>query len=210
MVGTPIIALIEPALVPTLLLLVTIQISVGVLLTHHQHVNWRALAWSLPARIPGTVLGVWLVTTMSPASLGVAIGLLVLVAVWVAWRAVELPQTPATLLGAGFASGATGTAAAVDGPPMVVLMAHRPAEEVRATMSLFFVVGATLSLIGFASQGALPRESGVLALVALPLVVLMVPVGTWASRTLPRETFRRAVLGVCALSALVLLIRSVA
>jgi uncharacterized membrane protein YfcA len=209
MVGTPVIALFEPALVPTLLLVVTIQISVGVLLSEHRHINWRALGWSLPPRIPGTVLGVWLVTTLSASALGAGIAGVVLMAVWVAWRALELPQMPVTLASAGFASGVTGTAAAIDGPPMVILMAHRPAGEVRATMSLFFVVGAVLSLAGFAWHGALPTASLWIGAACLPLVALAVPLGGRAARSLPRETFRRAVLGVCALSAIILLVKSV-
>lgn len=208
MVGMPLVALVEPTLVPTLLLLLMIPVALGVWLPERRHVNWRVLAWSLPPRIPGTILGVWLVATFSNRVLGIGIGLVVLVAVWLALRAVEVPLTPTHLVAAGLAAGVTGTAAAIDGPPLAVVVAHRPPQEVRATMAVFFVLGAGFSVAGFWVQDALPWSSVVLSAVLLPVVLVAVPLGGWASRRVPRETFRRGVLVICASSAVVLLGKS--
>jgi uncharacterized membrane protein YfcA len=91
---------------------------------------------------------------------------------------------------------------------MAIVMAHRPPREVRGTLSLFFVVGSVMSAAWFAVQGELPTSSWALALVYLPLVAVAFPLGTWANHRLPRERFRRGVLALCALSAVVLLGRS--
>ena len=152
------------------------------------------IAWSLPARVPGTYLGVWLATGFSDRVLGIAVGLMVLGAVWLSFHTVEVSQTPVTLVGAGFAAGVAGTAVAVGGPPMAIVLAHRPPREVRGTLSFFFVIGSIMSAAWFAAVGELPRESVVLGLAYLPLVGVALLLGAWAHRRIPRESFRRAVL----------------
>jgi hypothetical protein len=207
--GAPLIALIEPQLVPTLLLLLAIVVSTGVTVAEFKHIDWRVIAWALPARIPGTWLGVWLATSFSHRLLGIAVGVMVLVAVWLSFHTVEVRQTPLTLVGAGLAAGTTGTAVAVGGPPMALVMAHRPPREVRGTLSFFFVVGSLMSLIWFALVGELSRDVVVLGAAYLPLVGLALLLGTWTHRRIPREAFRRVVLVLCAASAVVLLVKSV-
>jgi uncharacterized protein len=208
LLGAPLIALLEPQLVPTLLLLLSVPISTAVLVVERHHIDWRVIAWALPARVPGTLLGVWLVTAIAGRWLGVAVAVMVLVAVALAVHTVEVRQTPATLVGAGFVAGTAGTAVAIGGPPMAIVLAHRPPREVRGTLSLFFVVGSVLSVAWFAVVGELPRSSVALALAYLPLLVIAVPLGGLANHRLPRERFRRVVLALCALSASVLLVRS--
>ena len=48
----------------------------------------------------------------------------------------------------------------------------------------------------------------VLAIAYLPLLVVAIPLGSLANHRLPREQFRLGVLARCALSAVVLLVRS--
>jgi uncharacterized membrane protein YfcA len=208
MFGAPLIALLEPELVPTLLLLLAVVISSGVMVAEWSHVSWRAIGWALPARIPGTVLGVWLATSFSHQALGILIAVVVLVAIALTVRTVEVDQTPANLFTAGFAAGTAGTAAAIGGPPMAIVMAHRPPREVRGTLSVFFVVGSMMSLALFAVEGELPHATLVLSGLYLPLVVIAFVAATLTHRRIPRDTFRRAVLALCGLSAAVLLVRS--
>jgi uncharacterized protein len=209
LVGAPLIALLEPQLVPTLFLLLAVPVSLAVLAVKRHHVDWRVVAWALPARVPGTFVGVWLATTIAGRWLGVAVALMVLVAVALALHTVTVQQTPATLVGAGFVAGAAGTAVAIGGPPMAIVMAHRPPRVVRGTLSVFFFVGSVLSAAWFAVVGELPRSAVVLALVYAPLLLVAIPLGGWANHRVPREPFRRGVLVLCAGSAIVLLAHSV-
>lgn len=208
MLGAPLIALLEPTLVPTMLLMLAVPVSSAVLWSERRHINWRVVGWALPARIPGTLLGVWLATTFSDRMLGILVGVVVLVAVWLTLHTIEVRQTPVTLFSAGFAAGTSGTAAAIGGPPMAIVMAHRPPRETRGTLSLFFVVGSLLSVAWFWFEGALPQASVALSLVYLPLLAVAFPLGTWANRAIPREAFRHSMLGLCAVSAVVLLVKS--
>jgi uncharacterized membrane protein YfcA len=209
LLGAPVIALVEPSLVPVLTLWLALLISGLNLLDEHAHVDWRSTAWSLPARVPGTVLGAWLVTAFSEEQLGVALALMVLLAVALSVRTVRVPVNPGTLVAAGLVAGATGTATSVGGPPIALLYQRWSPEVARATMSVFFFVGVILSLAALAISGSLGREPSLLALVMSPGVLLGYVVGRRTRGLVDRELFRRGVLVVCAVSAVILLTRSV-
>jgi hypothetical protein len=209
LLGAPVIALVEPSLVPVLTLWLALLISGLNLLDEHAHVDWRSTAWSLPARVPGTVLGAWLVTAFSEEQLGVALALMVLLAVALSVRTMRVPVNPGTLVAAGLVAGATGTATSVGGPPIALLYQRWSPEVARATMSVFFFVGVILSLAALAISGSLGREPSLLALVMSPGVLLAYVVGRHTRGLVDRELFRRGVLVVCAVSAVILLTRSV-
>lgn len=210
MLGSPLIALIEPALVPTMILLLAVVNSLGVAAVDRHHIDWRVIGWMLPARIPGTFLGVWLVTAFSHRVLGIVVAMFVLLAVLLAVRTVSLRETPLTLVGVGLVAGTSGTAVAIGGPPVALVLAQREPRVARGTMSFFFVVGSLLSVVWFAAVGELPLTSLVLAGIYLPLILLALWLGHHAHMRLPREAFRNLVLVLCAVAAVVLLVRSLA
>ena len=136
------------------------------------------------------------------------IGLVVLVAVVVTWRAVTVPVNRATLSVAGFASGITGTATSIGGPPIAIVYQHRPARQIRTTMAVYFLVGAGLSLVALAITGDLTRDQVVASLELLPFLALGALLGAWARRSIPAHVVRPSVLIVSSVSAVVLLVRS--
>lgn len=208
LLGAPVIALIEPSLVPVLTLWLALLISGLNLLGEHEHVDWRSTAWSLPARVPGTAIGAWLVATFTEQQIGVALAVMVLLAVALSVHTVEVPVTPVTLATAGLVAGATGTATSIGGPPIALLYQRTEPRVARATMSVFFFVGVILSLVGLAVSGSLGREPSLLAVALAPGVVVGYVVGRRTRGMVDQGVFRWAVLVVCTLSALALLARS--
>ena len=210
LVTAPVIAVLEPSLMPTLPLLFGLLVSGLSLAGERDHVDWPAIGWSLPARIPGTMLGVGLVLAFTSSQLGIAVAVMVLVAVLLSVWSVTVPVNRTTLVAAGFTSGVTGTATSIGGPPIALLFQHRRPSEVRATLAVFFFIGVVLSLSALWITGSIPLDSLVVAGLVSPLLVLGIWVGTRVRGRLPRDRFRVAVLVVCAASAVVLLIRSLA
>jgi uncharacterized protein len=208
LVAAPTVALLDPALMPALPLWFGLFISGLSLAAERRHIDWHAIRWSLPGRAVGTVPGVMLVAAFTAQQLGVAVAVMVLVAVLLSWHTVALPVTRSTLAGAGFAGGVAGTATSIAGPPMALLFQHRRPSEVRATLAVFFFAGVLMSLTGLAITSSLPLASLVVAVVLGPGVIVGLWAGTRLRDSLPRERFRRAVLVVCAASAVVLLLRS--
>ena len=95
LVAAPVVGLLAPSLVPTLPLWLALLISGLMLAGERAHIDWRALAWALPARVPGTLVGAWLVLQFTEEQIGIALALMTLVAVGVAVRAAHIPVTPA-------------------------------------------------------------------------------------------------------------------
>jgi uncharacterized membrane protein YfcA len=210
LLSAPVVALVAPSLVPVLTLWLALLISGLNLVDEHEHVDWRSTAWSLPARLPGTVLGAWLVASFTAQQIGVALAVMVLLAVALSVHTVDVPLNPATLATAGFVAGATGTATSIGGPPIALLYQRGHPEVVRATLSVFFFVGVILSLGSLEISGSLDREPSLLALVMSPGVVVGYVVGRRTRGVVDGDVFRWGVLVLCTVSALVLLVRSVA
>lgn len=204
----PVVAMVEPSLVPALPLWLALLISGSMLLGERRHVDWGALAWALPARVPGTIVGAWLVVRFSDQAIAVAIGVMVLVAVAVTVRAVHVPVNPASLAAAGVVAGVSGTATSIGGPPIALLFQRREPEVVRSTLSVFFFLGVVVSLVGLAGSGSLTDTSWHLGLLLAPLVAVGAFAGSVARDRLPRDSFRTGVLLVCSASALALLVQA--
>jgi uncharacterized membrane protein YfcA len=151
---------------------------------------------------------VWVVATLSSRELGIAIGVVVLLAVAVTWHAIRVPVNRATLSTAGFASGITGTATSIGGPPIAIVYQHRPARQIRTTMAVYFLVGASLSLLALLVSGDLTVDQAVAAAELLPFLALGALLGAVARRSIPAHVVRPAVLMVSSASAVVLLVRS--
>ncbi|MEO5851041.1 MAG: TSUP family transporter [Nocardioides sp.] len=208
LVAAPVVMLLEPRLMPDLLLWLAMFLPMATLAHEHAEIDWRGLGWSLAARVPGTVAGVALVATFSPRALGVVVAVVVLVSVVLTARAVVIPVTRPTLVAAGLVSGVTGTASSIGGPPLAILLQHRGARQVRTTLAVYFLVGAGLSLAGLAVGGGLEPHVLVLAVLLSPTLLVGLVLAQALARVLPSDTVRVPILVVCAASACVLLVRS--
>ena len=65
-IATPIIALIRPELLPTLILLLALCISSYTLSRSYRETSWRVVGISSLARIPGSLIGAWAIASLSP------------------------------------------------------------------------------------------------------------------------------------------------
>ena len=205
LVAAPIATLVEPRLVPELMLWLALAMAVQTVALEHRGTDWHGLAWALPSRVVGTVLGVWVVVVAPHAVLGIAVAVMVLVSVVLTARTVTLPVNRVTLPVAGFVSGVAGTATSIGGPPLAILYQHAGARVIRPTLAAYFAIGASLSLVGLGLAGELDRDVALVSLALSPLLVL----GFWLSvpvrRRVPAARVRAAVLSVCAASSIVLL-----
>ena len=208
LVSAPVLTLLEPALMPGTLIMLALVLPAVTLVHDHHDIDWPGLNWSLPARVLGTGIGVWVVAQVSHRQLGIAVGAMVIFMVLITWRVVDVPINRGTLSAAGFLGGITGTATSIGGPPFALLYQHRPAQQIRTTMAVYFLIGAALSLVGLVIAGDLTGAQLQAAVELFPAVLLGVLVGALSRRHLPAGVVRPAVLVVSAASALVLLVRS--
>ena len=208
LVAAPVVTILDPSLMPELMLVLAALLPLLTLIGSHDEIDWGGLAWVLSARVPGTAVGVLVLALFTERHLGVAVALMVLLGVALTIRAVEVPVRPATLVVAGLVSGAAGTATSIGGPPVALLYQHRSPDQIRSTLAVLFTVGAGMSLAGIWLGGNFEVRLLLLALLLTPCLA----VGAWAGGRLqgvfPDHRIRYAVLGVCAASAIALLVRS--
>lgn len=217
LLAAPLLALLAPEFVPGPLLASVLGLTLFVLLRERRAVRLRGVGWALVGRVPGTLIGAWIVTRLAKDRLDVALGALLLVCVATSLWADRLrrrgddgepPEPGAHWLGlAGLFSGISGTSAGVGGPPIALVLRHYAPEAMRATMSGFFLVGVTISLASLFAVG----EMGAAQLRATSQLLPAVFLGTLASiparRRIDRQLAQRLVLGLSGSAAFALLLR---
>jgi uncharacterized membrane protein YfcA len=208
LIAAPLLTLVDPALIPVPVLLVALVQSVMSLLRERSSAHWSGVGWAMVGRLPGNVLGVLAVSALPVAGFTVAIALSVLACValsLVSWR--PRPTRP-SLVVAGTASGAFGTASAIGGPPIALLYQHSAGPTIRATLAAFFLLASVSSLATLGIAGEIGTEHLRAAAVLLPFMLAGFALSTVARRIVDsRGAIRAGILGVAAASALVLLVR---
>ncbi|MFG1942817.1 TSUP family transporter [Nonomuraea sp. NPDC048826] len=210
LVAAPVLTLLEPSLMPGAIQVVNFTLPLFTLAAEWRRVDWRGLGFAVLGRLPGSVIGGAIVVYISINYLGVFVGAMVLAAVVLTARAVSLPRNGYTITSAGFVSGITGTATGIGGPPIALVYQTAKGPQIRATLAMFFCLSAAQSLGILALVDHLPaRALGTGAILVLPMVAGFLVSGP-LRRYLDGGKVRVAVLGVAALSAVVLIAQSLA
>lgn len=209
LVAAPVVTLVEPRLMPGLMIWLASVYPVLTLTRDFRSADWAGLRWAFGGRVPGTVLGVLVVAVVSERALELLVGTMVLVAVGLTVRVVQLPMRRSVLAGAGVVSGVTGTATSIGGPPLALVYQHETGDRLRATMAVYFLAGGLLSLLGLAVGDQLTGEQAATALGLVPFLALGFALSHLVRRHVDAGRTRAAVLAVCTLSAVVLVVRGV-
>jgi uncharacterized membrane protein YfcA len=208
LVAAPVMALVDPTLVPATILLVTSALPVLTAVRELDDVDWSGLRFALGGRLPGVVLGSWIVVTQPPRTTAVVVAVVVLGAVVLSATSWEARPTPRSLLVAGVVSGVSGTATSIGGPPVAMLYQRASGSTLRSTMGMYFLVGNVLSVTALAVAGEIGQRELLRALALLPFALA----GFWISGPLRGRVdggrLRVAVLVVSAAGAVVLLVRT--
>jgi hypothetical protein len=206
--AVPLLLLFAPVLVPGPLLASSLVLSL--LLTHLERraVNWPDLGWALGGRTVGIVLAAGLLVTASTDTLAVASAFLVLTAVALTASGLRFAPAPRMLVAAGMLSGILGTVVSIGGPPMALVYQGESGPRLRGTLSAFFLIGVSLSVVGLHLAGRFGARETVLAAWLVPAMLLGFAVSRRLSRLLDRGYIRHAVLAVSALSSAMVLLRA--
>jgi uncharacterized membrane protein YfcA len=205
LVTVPVLALVLPDALPATVILLGIPMSLVMLVHEHHALDRRGLTWVLVGRVPGTLLGTWVVATFTPDGLRAFIGLSVLLAVAASVVAPPLRMTPVNEVAVGVASGTTGTAAGIGGPPVALLYQHHPGPTMRSTLAATFFFGTLLSTTTLTVAGEVRLDDVWIAALLIPVVVAGSWIGRHAHDALDRQWLRPAVLVFAAISALVVI-----
>lgn len=208
LVTAPIVTLLFPSLMPGSLLVVAAVLPLFTLVREVGHVDKAGLGWAFGGRLAGTPLGVWVVASVPSRVLGMAVGGMVLAAVGATLWSGVVPRNPGTLTVAGMLAGTTGTATSIGGPHLALLYQRETGPRVRSTLSVFFTIGAMISLVTLAAVDQLPSRQVVAGLTLTPFIIAGFVLAGPVRRYVDEGRLRAGILIVTSASALALIIRS--
>jgi len=206
--AVPILLLIDPVLAPVPSLILAVPMTVWQLLRERGTIDRTGVLWIVIGRVPGGLLGLWLILVLSDTALEIVIALIVLAAVIVVWRGIAIRRSRTTEFGTGLVSGITGIVGAIGGPPVALLYRDAPPNVLRPTIAVVFSIGISMSIALRVAGGEATMDEVRIALALMPaMVVGFATSGLIKDRVSP-EAIRTGILAVSALAAFVLLLKS--
>jgi uncharacterized protein len=209
MLAAPVIAIVDPALLPATLILLALLVTVMVTVRERQSLDLRGTGWALVGRVPGSFLGAWLVTALSRDGLAWMVVAVVLSGLVLAGRGWAPRPVRVNLIAAGAASGIMGTATSIGGPPMALVWQGHSGPRLRGTMSAFFMVGSSISLLMLWITGTVTEDILVLALWMVPAAVGGYAASRFVNRFLNPARLRALALGASAVGSVLLVVQPV-
>jgi hypothetical protein len=205
LLAAPLLALVDPALVPGPVLFAVMVLSAVVAWRERTTLNFRMLAPAILGLFIGTAIGTTLLALLVGWHFARVFAALILGAVLLSMLGMPIRAGRLALLIGGTASGILGTMAGVHGPPIALVLQHEPPERLRAMLCAFFAIGCAIALLALASIGAFGIVEVGLSLRLLPGVAVGLVFAPIIAGRIDRRRARIAVLVISALSALALL-----
>ncbi|PXA72247.1 sulfite exporter TauE/SafE family protein [Cryobacterium arcticum] len=205
MLAAPVIGLIDPTLLPGSIIMLAVVVTAMVAVRERAALDVKGAGWALVGRIPGSLAGAWLVAVLPAQGLAWLVALVVLGGVILAFAGWAPVPSRLSLISAGAASGVMGTTTSIGGAPMALIWQRSHGPRLRGTMSAFFLVGSSISLVALVAVGAVTRQTVTLALWMIPAVLLGYLLSRYANRLLDHRRLRLVALGVSTLGAVLLI-----
>jgi len=183
--------------------------------------NWRSihrrlLLLLLCGLLVGTAIGTWVLLSFGHELLKRVLGLLVTGWALYALLRGNLPTAPATHERAafhlaplsGFLGGALGAMFSVNGPPIIIYLAHvlKEKQTFRATLYGIFFADACYKMVLFTANRLLTGTVLRFALLMAPFLLAGTFVGSWLQKYIDQALFRKIVALILAVTGVVLLI----
>ncbi len=170
--------------------------------------SWMLIAGS----VPGLVLGVAVLTSVSSHTIKLATGVVVLVLTFLVARAIDAPAPrplPGAPVAAGFAGGFLGSTTSLNGIPAVLLLARDKVSPMSflADLALYFVLSNAIAL------GVLKVGNALNTHALFPALVLWLPgslignqIGILLAKRLPERLFRQLTVAVAVVAGIMTLV----
>jgi uncharacterized membrane protein YfcA len=210
LLAVPVVALIVPSALPGAMIMPGVPMALAMAFSERDHVDWRGSRYIFLGRLPGTALGVLVVVIVSTQVLAVVIGSVVIAAVAFSVFAAHLHPgvTPAAATVTGFATGFTGAAAAIEGPPLALLYQNDPAPVFRSTLATQFAIGTVFTLTGLVIVGELHAWQLLLGASLVPSYLIGFALSLAIRPRVGARNLRPAVLTIAALTGVAAILRA--
>lgn len=199
--SVPILSLVSPELTPVPQILLAFPMTLYIAWRERSDLDLSGAAWIIVGRLPGAVIGAWLLATVTRRTLNGLIAVVVLLAIIVLASGYSIRMTKINEFVAGVASGIGGTTSAIGGPPLALLYRDSSGATLRSSLGAIFAIGVIINVTTLGFAHAIHTTDLTVALLLSPALVA----GLYASRFLKGRVegamLRRAIYVVSALAA---------
>ncbi len=196
----------SPAEIVPSIFMLELAASLHLLPSIWRDIHWRSLLPLILGCLVATPFGVWALAAVPAPPMQIAMSLFVLVAVVLMAKGFALKSMPGAIAStaAGAASGLANGAFGIGGPPVILFYFASPAGNIagRASLIAFFLATDVIGLANQGPHGLVTWEAVTRALFFLPVLIVGVWLGARGFKTANPETFRRYVLVILAVLAI--------
>ncbi|MEM9137462.1 MAG: sulfite exporter TauE/SafE family protein [Cyanobacteria bacterium P01_F01_bin.42] len=210
LISAPLLLLINPQLVPGPMMSNGIILSFMIAYRDRTGIDFMGLKYALGGRILGLVPAALILSFATQTVFDFTFSILVLTAVFLSAVGLSVQPTKLRSFVAGAASGFMGTISGIGGPPIALLYQRSDALKLRGTLSGYFSIGATLSLLVLVGVGRYGLMELELALMLLPATILGFVLATPLASRLKQGSIRPLILALSFGSAAAVLWRAIA
>ena len=199
------------AIIPSIFML-ELAASANLLPSIWKDIHWKSLAPLTLGCLIATPIGVWALAHFPPAPMQIALSIFVLIATFLMWRGFALKTMPGPIAStmAGAASGLSNGAFGIGGPPVILFYFASPAGNLagRASLVAFFLATDVIGLANQSVHGLITWATVIQAAVYLPALLAGVWIGARSFKSVDQAEFRKMVLIILALLAIIILIKA--
>lgn len=209
LVAAPLLALIDPQLVPEPLILCGLLVTLWVAYRERAEVNLPAVGWVLAGRAPGTGLGVFILGALAETTLSLLFATMLLAAVAMLAFGCAPRRNRGTLFASGLVAGVMGVVTSVGGPPVALMFHDASGPSLRGTLSGYFILSSLMSLAALWLAGLLEASHVYATALLMPGIFLGLILSKHTTQYVDRGYTRPAVLCLSGASAAALLLKYV-
>jgi hypothetical protein len=208
LIAAPLLLLINRNLVPGPLIVAALFLVVWLAYADRHAIDMSHFRAALLGRLIGTIPAALLMGSVSVVIFDVIFGVLVLVAVLISLVHANIRATSLSIFFATIAAGFMGTISSIGGPPVALVYQNARGPELRANLSVLFAMGCTMSLIALTLVGRFHIQDLLYSLMLILGVILGFCCSGPLKRVMDRHAARPLLLGLCAISAILVLGRA--
>lgn len=210
MIAAPVLMMIDPLFVPGTPLALSVLVSLLISVREWRSIDWPGISTALAGRVFGTVLAGATIAAIPGSVFSLVFGVMIIAAVLLSTTGWRAGLSTRSLVLAGAASGYMGTLTSIGAPPMALVYQHQAGPVIRASLAMFFSLGAAISIVALASVGSFTMKQFLISLALLPALILGFKASGWMVPKVQDRLVRRSVLALCVVMALILVWRSAA
>ena len=210
LIAAPILVLIEPNFLPAPILALGCFLSLLNTVNYRHKLHLGNTQIALIGRVPGSVLGVYLLTLLPLEFFYLVFSIFVVLSVLLTYRDIRVSPSSCNLFIAGFFSGLMGTTTSVGGPPIALAYQNSSPEKARAELGLFFLVGTIISLTLLWIADNISYHQIQLTLPLLPAILLGFLLSRWLDKHFKPYYFKPLIASLSVILGLVIFIKAMA